>query len=65
MQRACDSPFIDNPQLYPQLFVDIAESTTRCALATFGERVSSAVCCAAELAAARPFALQSAAKHPK
>ena len=43
--------------------MDIAESTTRCALTTVYESAAKRFCCAAELAPPRPFAVQSAAQH--
>jgi hypothetical protein len=62
---ACDSPFIDNPQTYPQFFVDITKSTTVARRPRFADADQNMIAALRKLAAARRFALQSAAKQPK
>jgi hypothetical protein len=65
LQRACDNPFIDNPQTYPQFFVDITKSTTVARPPRFANAYQDVIAASRKLAAARRFALQSAAKQPK
>jgi hypothetical protein len=65
VQRACDNPFIDYPQTYAQLFVDIAKSTTVASAPRFADAYRGVIAAARKLAAARRFRLQSAATQPK
>src|SRR6185436_18018742 len=59
-QRACDRSLSTYPQTYPQLFVDIAISTTGCFRARPREHAGARVAALQKLAAARSFGLQSA-----